>query len=97
MCVLIYFFLKESFTYTNKNLNNEEEKELEAHAMTYPEMNKEGNLFFLAQDCPMLVSVNSIYNFLCSIMQIRAKGNTQKKSSMTVDVQKLLPEKQINS
>lgn len=46
MGVLIYYSFKESCTYTNKNLNDEEEKEIKAHAVTYPEMNEEGNLFF---------------------------------------------------
>ena len=77
MGVLIYYSFKESCPYTNENLNDEEEKEIKAHVVTYLEMNEEGNLFFFAQDCPMLVSVNSIYNFLCSVMQIRAKGNTK--------------------
>ena len=69
MGVLIYYSFKEFCTYTNENLNDEEEKEIKAHAVTYPEMNEEGNLFIFAQDCPMLVSVNSIYNFLCSVIQ----------------------------
>lgn len=66
MGVLIYYSFKESRIYTNENLNDEERKEIKAHAVTYTEMN-----------CPMLVSVNSIYNFLCFVMQIRAKGNTK--------------------
>lgn len=46
MGVLIYYSFKESCTYTNENLNDEEEKEIKAHAVTYPEMNEKGNLFF---------------------------------------------------
>lgn len=47
MGVLIYYSFKESCPYTNENLNDEEEKEIKAHVVTYLEMNEEGNLFFL--------------------------------------------------